>query len=771
MRVLPPARPPSRAPRRRPRPRARSWAPSRGSRPADSRHQSSSQDSTRATTSGSSRATSVDRSSGARPQRQHVLVHDHRARPRQERVVDPAAQPVAVLDPPPVAVFVGEAQRHPLAHEHPVDPVVERGAAPGVALGALERDVAGQGQARDAPDRPARAAAPGPQRLERRPRAPSRLGARPAGTTSSAGGATGARRRGRAGRAIGRSCAAARPAASAAAPRPGSSRAIRPPLHAPPARVLVPPPGRLPPCHGPRGAAQAEGGDGDARTGPRCGADATPSRRRSRRAWPSSSTSARSPRAAARPATRLAALMREADVLVPTLADRIDAGVIAAGAGRGCGSSPTTAPALDHIDLEAARAHGILVTNTPGVVTEDTADMTMALILAVTAPHPRGPRADAGGRLGRLAAARAPRRAHPGPGARHPRHGPDRAGGRPAGGRLRHGGPLPQPPPPRPEVEAALGATWWESLDQMVARIDVLSINCPHTPSTYHLVNARRLALMRPGAVVVNTSRGEVVDENALTRALRSGALGGAGLDVYESRAGLNPRLRELPNVVLLPHMGSATVEGRIEMGERVILNIRPSPTATRRPTWRSPGPPLTAPERLAPRPRRRRPRRASCSSEACLLDGPAPRLGTRSLADVGRDSSSAGSSSVVTSAAIPDAISSDSSVSSIDRLTGLAARHRSSRTVASTAATSIILQRAASGRWAARPSSSSVIAASIRAPSASSAAASAVDRRRPRPPAPRPPPRPPRPRVRLRHRLGHRLGHRLAGGLLVGGS
>jgi glyoxylate reductase len=127
----------------------------------------------------------------------------------------------------------------------------------------------------------------------------------------------------------------------------------------------------------------------------------------------------------------------------------------------------------------------------------------------------------------------------------------------------------------RAEVEADLEATYWQSFDQMLARIDILSINAPHTPATFHLLNARRLKLMKPSALVVNTSRGEVVDENALTRALRSGEIAGAGLDVYERGQDINPRLRDLPNVVLLPHMGSATREGRIEMGEKVIINIK----------------------------------------------------------------------------------------------------------------------------------------------------------------------------------------------------
>lgn len=127
----------------------------------------------------------------------------------------------------------------------------------------------------------------------------------------------------------------------------------------------------------------------------------------------------------------------------------------------------------------------------------------------------------------------------------------------------------------RTETEESLQATYWDSLDQMVARMDVLSINCPSTPSTFHLMNARRLKLMKPDAVLVNTSRGEVVDENALTRMLRAGDIAGAGLDVYENGTNINPRLRELPNVVLLPHMGSATLESRLEMGEKVIINIK----------------------------------------------------------------------------------------------------------------------------------------------------------------------------------------------------
>jgi glyoxylate reductase len=276
------------------------------------------------------------------------------------------------------------------------------------------------------------------------------------------------------------------------------------------------------------------------------------------------------------PMTRdeLAAALRQADVLVPTITDVIDAPLLAQ-AGEKLKLIANYGAGFDHIDVATARQRGILVSNTPGVTTEDTADMALALILSVTRRIPEGlqqmqsgnwagwsPMANLGGRLGgrrlgilgmgRIGQAVARRaRAF---GLQVHYHNRKRL---------------------RPEVEAELEATYWESLDQMLARIDILSINCPHTPSTFHLLNARRLKLMKPSAVVVNTSRGEVIDQNALTRSLRAGELAGVGLDVYEHGADLNPRLRELPNVVLLPHMGSATIEGRIEMGEKVIINIK----------------------------------------------------------------------------------------------------------------------------------------------------------------------------------------------------
>jgi glyoxylate reductase len=270
----------------------------------------------------------------------------------------------------------------------------------------------------------------------------------------------------------------------------------------------------------------------------------------------------------------LAAALRIADVIVPTIGDPLDAAMIGQ-AGDRLKLIANYGAGVDHIDVATARQRGILVSNTPGVVTEDTADMVMALILSVTRRIPQGltlmqsgdwqgwsPMANLGGRIG---------------GKRLGILGMGRIGqavarrARAFGMQVHYNNRKRL----RPEIEAELDVTWWESLDQMVARMDILSINCPHTPSTFHLMNARRLKLMKPTAVIVNTSRGEVIDENALTRALRTGELAGAGLDVFERGHDINPRLRELPNVVLLPHMGSATLEGRVEMGEKVIINIK----------------------------------------------------------------------------------------------------------------------------------------------------------------------------------------------------
>jgi glyoxylate reductase len=266
--------------------------------------------------------------------------------------------------------------------------------------------------------------------------------------------------------------------------------------------------------------------------------------------------------------------MQSSDVLVPTIGDTIDAGMLGQ-AGPQLKLIANYGAGVDNIDVQTARQRGVLVSNTPGVLTDDTADMTMALILAVTRRIPEGlalmqqgqwqgwsPTSLLGGRVG---------------GRRLGILGMGRIGqavarrARAFGMQIHYHNRRRL----RPETEEALEATYWESLDQMVARMDVISINCPHTPSTFHLMNARRLKLLKPDAVIVNTSRGEVIDENALTRGLRAGEIAGAGLDVYEHGHDVNPRLRELPNVVLLPHMGSATREGRIEMGEKVIINIK----------------------------------------------------------------------------------------------------------------------------------------------------------------------------------------------------
>ena len=270
----------------------------------------------------------------------------------------------------------------------------------------------------------------------------------------------------------------------------------------------------------------------------------------------------------------IAEAMATADVLVTTLTDEIDAGMLGR-AGPDLKLIANYGAGVDHIDVATARQRGILVSNTPDVLTDDTADMTMALILAVTRRIPEGlakmqggnwdgwsPTALLGGRIsgrrlgilgmGRIGQAVARRAKAFGMQVHYHNRTPVHAG-----------------------IAEDLEATYWESLDQMIARMDVVSVNCPHTPATYHLMNARRLKLMKPSAVIVNTSRGEVIDENALTRMLRAGELRGAGLDVFERGAEINPRLKDLANVVLLPHMGSATEEGRIEMGEKVLLNIK----------------------------------------------------------------------------------------------------------------------------------------------------------------------------------------------------
>ncbi len=268
--------------------------------------------------------------------------------------------------------------------------------------------------------------------------------------------------------------------------------------------------------------------------------------------------------------------VKSAQVLVPTVTDRIDRAVLSQ-AGPQLKLVANFGTGVDNIDHDTARNRGIIVTNTPGVLTEDTADMTMALILAVSRRLIEGtaylkehnndwpgwsPTWMLGhriygkrlgiigmGRIGQAVARRA------------------RAFGLQIHYHNRR--------PVAEEIEHELEATYWDSLDQMLARMDIISVNCPHTPATYHLLSARRLKLLKPTSYLVNTARGEVIDENELARLIEAGAIAGAGLDVFEHEPAVNPKLLASSRVVALPHMGSATLEGRIDMGEKVIINIK----------------------------------------------------------------------------------------------------------------------------------------------------------------------------------------------------
>ena len=269
--------------------------------------------------------------------------------------------------------------------------------------------------------------------------------------------------------------------------------------------------------------------------------------------------------------------MQTADVLVPTVTDTIDAGLLGQ-AGPQLKLIANFGNGVDNIDVQTALSRGITVTNTPGVLTEDTADMTMALILAVSRRIPEGalvipneqwegwsPTWMLGhritgkrlgivgmGRIGQALARRA--RAF---GLQVHYHNRRRVS---------------------PAIEEQLEATYWDSLDQMLARMDIVSVNCPHTPATYHLLSARRLKLLKKDAVIVNTARGDIIDETALVRMLEANEIAGAGLDVFQHEPAISPRLLKLVKAhraVVLPHMGSATIEGRIDMGEKVIVNIK----------------------------------------------------------------------------------------------------------------------------------------------------------------------------------------------------
>jgi len=273
-------------------------------------------------------------------------------------------------------------------------------------------------------------------------------------------------------------------------------------------------------------------------------------------------------------ADQLGDAVSRADVLVSTVTDTIDAPLLEQ-AGETFRMIAQFGAGVDNIDVQCATERGITVTNTPGVLTDDTADVTMALILAAPRRLYEGSALLAEGKfdgwaptwmlghrlsgkrlgiigMGRIGQAVARRaRAF---GLQIHYHNRKQA--------ARH-------------IEQELDATYWDSLDQMLSRMDIISVNCPHTPATFHLLNARRLELLKPTAFIINTARGEVIDEAALAHCIRAGKLAGAGLDVFEREPKVNPELIGLPNVILLPHMGSATLEGRIEMGEKVMINIK----------------------------------------------------------------------------------------------------------------------------------------------------------------------------------------------------
>lgn len=269
----------------------------------------------------------------------------------------------------------------------------------------------------------------------------------------------------------------------------------------------------------------------------------------------------------------LEAAVQRADILVPTITDEIDAALIA-GAGDQLKMIANFGAGVDHIDIDAAVARQIIVTNTPGVLTEDTADLAMSLILAVSRRIVEGAQVVAAGKfegwtptwmcgrklwgkrlgivgMGRIGQALA-RRA--------------RAFGMQVHYHNRK--------PVSERIVEELGATYWDDLDQMLARMDVISLNCPATKETHHLLSAQRLGLLQPHAILINTARGELIDEAALSDAVARRALSGVGLDVYENEPAIHPGLIGLPNVVLLPHLGSATLEARQDMGDRVILNV-----------------------------------------------------------------------------------------------------------------------------------------------------------------------------------------------------
>ncbi|SDA19717.1 D-glycerate dehydrogenase [Sphingomonas sp. NFR15] len=271
---------------------------------------------------------------------------------------------------------------------------------------------------------------------------------------------------------------------------------------------------------------------------------------------------------------QLAEAMATCDVLVPSVTDTIDAGLIA-GAGERLKLIANFGAGVNHIDLKAARARGIIVTNTPGVLTEDTADLTMALIVSVPRRLAEGEKLvrsgqwtgwSPGGMLGHRIGGKALGIIGMG------RIGQAVARRARAFGLSIHYHNRSRLPK---VLEGELGAQWHANLDAMLGSIDILTIHTPLNADSKDLLDAERIALLRPHVYLINASRGGIVDEEALVDALEAGRLAGAGLDVWQHEPAIDPRLLALPNVVMTPHMGSATFEGRMATGEKVIRNIR----------------------------------------------------------------------------------------------------------------------------------------------------------------------------------------------------
>ena len=271
---------------------------------------------------------------------------------------------------------------------------------------------------------------------------------------------------------------------------------------------------------------------------------------------------------------KLVAAMQDTDVLVPTVTDKLTKDILSK-AGDRLKLIASFGTGVDHIDLAAAKARGITVTNTPGVLSEDTADVAMALILSVPRRLVEGDsRARSGNWTGWSPTGMLGHRIN---GKRLGIIGMGQIGQ--AIARRARGFGMSVHYHNRkavhPAIEAELEATYWDNLDEMLRRMDIVSVNCPYTEATKGLVSAERLALMPEHAYLVNTARGEIVDEQALAHALETGAIAGAGLDVYADEPSIPECLRARDNVVLLPHIGSATIEGRHAMGDKVIINIQ----------------------------------------------------------------------------------------------------------------------------------------------------------------------------------------------------